>query len=160
MSDGPALIVPETGFKKLDSDLATAGAAAAILAASTGEGTLAAGHEQLKAAQIDAAASMYGLTIEGDLVAVYTLRQVHLAMEVTSLAVAPEHRRRGYGKRALADALRRAGRLPLVAETGDDALGFYKRCGFKPVGRRKLPNGVVRYRLGAHAPRPDQPPTR
>ena len=98
--------------------------------------------------------AIYGLTVDNQLVAVYTLRRVDLAMEITTLAVTQGHRRRGYGRRALADALRRAGRLPLIAETDEDALGFYKACGFKVIGRRKLPNGVIRYRLGAHGPRP------
>ncbi len=153
------MIVPATGFKELRPDQATEATAAAILTAATGEGTIAAGHERMEAAQSDPDTTVYGLTVDEKLVAVYALKRVHLAMEITDLAVAPDHQRRGYGRRALADALRRAGRLPLVAETDEDALGFYKACGFKPVGRRKLPNGVVRYRLGAHGPRPDQRPT-
>lgn len=156
MSDAPQVIMPEAGFRELAADPATADAAAAILAAASFEGTLAAGHERLEAAQSDPDTSVYGLIVDAGLVAVYTLRRVHLAMEITSLAVAPDHQRRGYGRRALADALRRVGRLPLVVETDEDALGFFKARGFKPVGRRKLPNGVVRYRLGAHGPRPDR----
>src|ERR1700752_4186404 len=49
---------------------------------------------------------------------------------INSIAVAPERRNRGLAK-ALIDALaerRRADRV--VAETDDDAVGFYRRCEF------------------------------
>lgn len=148
------MIVPEAGFKELTSDPTTDDAAAAVLAAATFAGTVEAGRERLEAARADPDTSIYGLTADGELVAVYTLRRVHLAMEITHLAVAAKHRRHGYGRRALADALRRAGSRPLVAETDEDALNFYKACGFKVIGRRRSPEGITRYRLGAHAPRP------
>jgi hypothetical protein len=45
----------------------------------------------------------------------------------------------------------------LVVETDDGAVEFYKRCGFKMVGKRKSPHGVIRYRLGWHAPMPKAP---
>jgi hypothetical protein len=54
------------------------------------------------------------------------------------------------GQRAIDEA--RSGRRPLVAETDEEGLGFYKACGFKMVGRRKHPSGAVRYRIGWHAP--------
>lgn len=154
MSDAPSLIMPSAGFKEFHPDPVTDDDAAMVLAAATGAGTPEAGRERLEAAQSDPDTAFYGLTVEGDLVAVYTLRRLHLAMEITLLAVGAEHRGRGYGRRALTDALRRAGRLPLVTETDDDALGFYKACGFRVIGRRKSPEGVVRYWLGAHGPQP------
>ena len=49
---------------------------------------------------------------------------------VRSIAVAPACRGRGLG-RTLLDALaERAGVKRVVAETDDDAVGFYRRCGF------------------------------
>ena len=49
---------------------------------------------------------------------------------VRSIAVAPAWRNRGVG-RTLIDALaERAGAKRVVAETDDDAVGFYRRCGF------------------------------
>jgi ribosomal protein S18 acetylase RimI-like enzyme len=159
VSDDSSLIVPETGFKELAPDPARDEAAATVLAAATFEGTLEAGRERLAALRADPDTSIYGLIIRGELVAVYGLRRVHLSMEVTSLAVAPDHRRRGYGRRALADALRRSGSRPLVAETDDDALDFYRTCGFKVIGRRRSPHGIIRYRLGAHGPRPGREAT-
>jgi GNAT superfamily N-acetyltransferase len=49
---------------------------------------------------------------------------------IRSIAVAPAWRNRGLG-RTLIDALaERAGAKRVVAETDDDAVGFYRRCGF------------------------------
>jgi len=129
-------------------------AATAILAACTAEGTAEAGRAALAAARTDPKTMLYGLVDGGELVAVYGLRKSGLSLEVTLLAVAEGRRRRGFGRACLQDALRRAGKRPLVAEMDDDALGFYRAVGFKLVGRRRHPSGTVRYRLGWHAPRP------
>ena len=126
--------------------------AAAILAACTFEGTVDAGRVLLNAARDDADGEVYGLTVKDDLVAAFVLKKIPLALEVTALAVAPEHRRQGYGRVCLSDALRRAGRRPLVVETDEAGLPFYKACGFKLVGRRTGPGGTPRFRLGRHAP--------
>jgi ribosomal protein S18 acetylase RimI-like enzyme len=49
---------------------------------------------------------------------------------IRSIAVAPARRRRGLG-RSLIDALvERTGATRVVAETDDEAVGFYGRCGF------------------------------
>ena len=49
---------------------------------------------------------------------------------IRSIAVAPAWQNRGFG-RTLIDALaERAGATQVVAETDDDAVGFYRRCGF------------------------------
>lgn len=126
--------------------------AAAILAASTIAGTTEAGLIVLQRARSDEASAIFGVTVGDDVVAVYITRKIPLSIEVTALAVAVGHRGRGYGRACMTDALRGAGKFPLVVETDDDALGFYKTCGFKLVGRRISPEGRVRYRLGWHAP--------
>jgi ribosomal protein S18 acetylase RimI-like enzyme len=49
---------------------------------------------------------------------------------INSIAVAPDRRNRGLAS-ALIDALaERMGAERVVAETDDDAVGFYRRCGF------------------------------
>jgi ribosomal protein S18 acetylase RimI-like enzyme len=96
--------------------------------------------------------AVYGGFVERELVSAYLLKRDGMANEVALIAVAPEHRKRGIGRIMLQDALRRSGKRPLVAETDDNSLGFYKACGFKLVGRRKHPSGTVRYRVGWHAP--------
>jgi ribosomal protein S18 acetylase RimI-like enzyme len=132
-------------------------AAAAILAACTAEGTIERGRAVIAEARSDPNAEPYGLTAGGELAAVYVLCKVRLMNEIASLAVAEGHRRQGHGRACLYDALLRSGRRPLVVETDDEALGFYRACGFKLVGKRKRPDGGVRYRLGWHAPLPKPP---
>ena len=124
--------------------------AAVILAAATGAGTIDAGRSAL--VEVRGGGEVYGLVVGGELVAVYGTRQDGMAVEVAYLAIAEGQRRRGYGRACLQDALRRAGRQPLVEETDEARLGFYKACGFKLVGKRRQPDGGVRYRLGWHAP--------
>jgi ribosomal protein S18 acetylase RimI-like enzyme len=128
--------------------------AAAILAAATGAGTVERGRAVLAEARNDPNAAVYGLTVGDELAAVYVLRKVSLMNEIACLAVAEGHRRQGHGRACLHDALLRSGRRPLVVETDEAGLGFYKACGFKLVGKRKRPDGGVRYRLGWHAPLP------
>ena len=148
----PGSLTPALGGAVRALDPSRDAAAAAILAGCTFEGTDEAGRALLAAARADADSEVYGLSVDDELVAVIILKKIPLSMEVTALAVAPAHRRRGHGRACLSAALRRAGRRPLVVETDDAGLPFYKACGFKLVGRRKGPGGMPRYRLGWHAP--------
>ncbi len=126
--------------------------AAAILAACTLDGTPEAGRAVLADARCDPERDIYGLAVGDTLVAVCVTRKAPLSVEITHLAVAGARRRQGYGRACLQDALRRAGKRPLVVETDEAGLGFYRACGFKLVGRRRHPSGAARYRLGWHAP--------
>ena len=49
---------------------------------------------------------------------------------IRSIAVAPRWRDRGLGRMLLDAIAERLGADRLVAETDDDAVGFYRRCGF------------------------------
>ncbi len=149
--DGMPLSLGAGGIRPLDP--AHEAQAAAILAAATGEGTPERRREEIAAARDDPDADVYELVVDGEPVAVYILRRSGLSMEVISLAVAESQRRKGYGRACLVDALRRAGRRPLVVETDDEGLSFYQAVGFKLVGKRRHPSGTMRYRLGWHAPR-------
>ena len=124
--------------------------AASILAPCTPDGNAA----TLAALRADPDTALYGAFAGDDLVALYALRTPGLTVELTLLVVAPAHRRRGHGRACLDDALRRAGKRPLVAETDAATLPFYTAAGFKLVGKRRHPSGALRYRLGWHAPRP------
>jgi ribosomal protein S18 acetylase RimI-like enzyme len=130
-----------------------------ILAAATFEGTAEAGRSAVAAARIDPNALLFGVFEDGTLVGVYLLRKAPMMNEIPLLAIAPEYRRRGFGRMCLHDALFRSGRRPLVVETDEAALAFYKAVGFKLVGKRKGLDGSPRYRLGWHAPipHPEQP---
>lgn len=66
--------------------------------------------------------------------------------EVCAIGVAPSDRRRGTG-RMLLDALGSTPRIDLVvAETDDDAVEFYRACGFVVESLGERYPGVVRYR--------------
>ena len=93
------------------------------------------------------------MTLGEELVAVKVPRKEGLIVELTHLAVAENHRRKGYGRACIMDLLRRLGKRPLVVETDEETMGFYQASGFKLVGRRRRPDGTFRYRLGLHAPR-------
>jgi GNAT superfamily N-acetyltransferase len=133
--------------------------AAAILAACAGDGSREQGSVMVHAARTDPASSLFGVFADGRLVGVYVMRRATMSNEIALLAITPEHRRRGYGRMCLHDALLRSGRRPLVVEADDAMLPFYKAVGFKLVGKRKGPDGAPRYRLGWHAPmpHPEQP---
>lgn len=126
--------------------------AAVILAPATGVGTIEAATEAIAGLRDIEKSGLYGAYVDRDLVAVYGLQRDGMANVIAFIAVRSDHQRRGIGRACLQDALRRSGKRPLVAETDDDGLGFYKACGFKLVGRRVHPSGRVRYRLGWHAP--------
>ena len=128
--------------------------AATILAPCTSMGTAEAGQAALRDLRQEDGATLYALIDGGALVAAYALRKNGLALEIAWLVVAPDQRRRGFGRTCLHDALRRAGKRPLVAEADDDSLPFYRGVGFKLVGKRRAPNGSTRFRLSWHSPRP------
>jgi GNAT superfamily N-acetyltransferase len=93
-----------------------------------------------------------GLDVGGELLGVSATRRTGMTFELTLLVVAPAARRQGHGKELLIEALVRAGRRPTVTEAGIDDLPFYQATRFKPVSRRKQPDGTFRYRLGWHPP--------
>ena len=105
----------------------------------------------------DEHAEINGVTLNDQLIMVIVTRRVHLMNEVVALAVIPGFRGHGIGELALADAIRRAGKRPLVAEAPESMRPYFLKRGFKMVGKRKGPDGEFRYRLGAHAPRQKPP---
>jgi ribosomal protein S18 acetylase RimI-like enzyme len=149
---GMIFVDPDSGFEARPWPADRDPEAATILADATGEGTADAGQAAIDAARAGGENRVFAGLLNGDLVGVYTLKRDGMANEVAHIAVARDHRRRGIGRALLQDALRRSGRRPLVAETDEEGLGFYKACGFKMVGRRKQPDGAFRYRIGWHAP--------
>jgi GNAT superfamily N-acetyltransferase len=151
-SDTLIFIDPESGFEIRPWPEARDAEAAAILADATGAGTADAAQERIAAARAEAPDRVFGGLLDGTLVGAYTLQRDGMANIVGIIGVEKGHRRRGIGRTLLLDALRRSGRRPLVAETDEETLGFYKACGFKMVGRRKQPSGTFRYRVGWHAP--------
>ena len=120
--------------------------AAAILAACPQFGsndTALAAIDDLRGA---ASGGVYAWMAGDDLIAVYGLRKVGMTYSLEWLAVGPA--RPGPRDR----------RSPMTVQADDALVGWYQRVGFKIVGRKPLPGGGYRYRLGWYAPRrPDEP---
>lgn len=158
LNNAPYFSDPDTGFELRPLSPSDDASAARILAEATGEGTPEAAQIRIDQARSAGDDRVVGGWLNDNLIGAYTLERDGMANEVRLIAVAPDHRKQGFGKVMLYDALRRSGRRPLTAETDDESLGFYKACGFKMVGRRKHPSGVFRYRVGWHAPKPGSKP--
>lgn len=126
--------------------------AAVILAPATGAGTAESATAVIETLLAEDKAALYGGFVRHELVAAYGIRRDGMSNEIPIVAVREDHRRRGIGRALLQDALRRSGKRPLVVETDDEGLPFYKACGFKLFGKRPHPSGRMRYRLGWHAP--------
>lgn len=152
-NSAPYFIDPDTGFELRPLPAEDDATAITVLAEATGENTAEAAQIVIDRARESGDDRVIGGWLNDQLIGAYTIERDGMANQVTLIAVAPDFRRKGFGKTMLLDALRRSGRRPLIAETDDDALQFYKKCGFKMVGRRKHPSGVFRYRVGWHAPR-------
>ena len=150
--DSLVFVDPESGLEIRPWSAARDDEAAGILADATGAGTSEAAQAKITEARAGGENRVFGALIGGQLVGAYTLQRDGMANAIGVLGVAKDHRRRGIGRALLQDALRRSGRRPLVAETDEEGLPFYKACGFKMVGRRKQPDGAFRYRIGWHAP--------
>ncbi len=147
-------LTPPIGTAIRPLDLGLDAIAAEILAPATEVGTIEAAASLIATSRSDENAAIYGMTADDRVIAVYLTRRIPLSVEVTAIAVAPDSRGKGHGRACLQDALRRAGKLPLVVETPENSVGFFKRCGFKIVSRRLPPDGQPRFKLGWHAPRP------
>jgi GNAT superfamily N-acetyltransferase len=128
--------------------------AAEILSRCPASGSQAAAEAALANARGEEGTQVLGVFVEGDLAGAYILRRVTMSNEISLLAIAPAFERQGLGKMCLYDALFRSGKRPLVVEADESNVAFFKRCGFKMVGKRKQPDGTFRYRLGWHAPIP------
>ncbi len=107
----------------------------------------------LAALRDDADGEISGWIDDGELVAVYGLRQAGLSYHLCWLAAAPAWRNQRYGRSALVDALRLCGRKPMTVEADEALQGWFASIGFRTVGRQPLPGGGFRYRMGWYAPR-------
>jgi 8-oxo-dGTP pyrophosphatase MutT (NUDIX family) len=97
----------------------------------------------------------YAIDVDGTLSGFAVAEMKPGELEILSIAAAPEARGKGIG-RALIRALReRFPGLDLVAETDDEAVGFYMRCGFLARSLGEKYPGIVRYRCRLRAERPE-----
>jgi ribosomal protein S18 acetylase RimI-like enzyme len=134
------------------------GAAAALLAACPILGSEKAAAAAISTLRAEPEGEVYGWQEDDMLIAVYGLRRAGLSYELPWLAVAPDRRGQRFGRSALVEALRRCGRKPLTVQADEALKGWFEQVGFRIVGRRRLPDGGYRYRLGWYAPRrPGEP---
>jgi len=85
--------------------------------------------KRAQAYQADAAQQVYGWIENSAVLGVCGFLPHEGEVEITGIAVAAHARKRGIG-RAMITALREMQGLPMEAETDDDAVGFYLKCGF------------------------------
>ncbi len=81
--------------------------------------------------------AVYRMDADGELVGAATMQWRGDPCEIMELAVAPERRGQGYGRKLIAwlmDEARRRGKRRMLVGTSNAALGnicFYQRCGFR-----------------------------
>lgn len=81
-------------------------------------------------------------TGNGETIGFSLVRSAADEAELLLIAVAPEHHRRGIGRRLLDDFLGRSrndgiARVHLEVREGNPAVAMYRSAGFSPVGRRR-----------------------
>ena len=114
-----------------------------IMAYSQYEHSLERAAKQAQAYSKNPAQQFYGWMEDGTVLGACGFLVHEDKLEITSIAVAEAARGRGIGN-AMVDALReRTPALPIDAETDDDAIGFYRKCGFSATAIQKY--GVRRW---------------
>ena len=120
--------------------------AVALLARASGQGS---DEAALRAAYGDGRVRLLGWVERGAVVALvgYEPAETREAVTIRAVATNPCCERSGLGRRLLSAVQDETRARRLVAETDDDAVGFYAACGFSvtPLGE-KYP-GVRRYRV-------------
>ena len=73
-------------------------------------------------------------------------------IEITSIATTGSSERQGVGRALVSDLLSRHRGMSVVAETDDDAVGFYRALGFAVTSLGEKYPGVRRYRCAYEMP--------
>ncbi len=75
------------------------------------------------------------------------LKRSGAAAEIIGIAVSDDTRRKGIGKKLIQNVIESEGTERIKAQTDDDSIGFYRKCGFSEEKKRiDYPDGsVVRY---------------
>ncbi len=120
---------------------------AKLLAASVGNATAEALDTLIQSCVREGFPSMWLASCDGAPVGVLRLdSQNRGRCTITHIATSPKWRGQGIGRKLIEFARDNFGFEQIEAETDDDALEFYKACGFavEPLGENKY--GVQRYR--------------
>ncbi len=104
--------------------------------------TLPWSEEQCRAAFTQKAFAAFGLFCGEDLVGYISIYHTGDELEILNLAVRPQIRRLGHGKRILRTTLRMARKMDIhrvlleVRRSNKAAISLYEGCGFQHVGQR------------------------
>lgn len=88
----------------------------------------------------------YGAWQGEEAVGLVVLRNDPRETEILSIAVAPQARGTGAGRALVEHTRTTLACRSILAETDDDAVGFYRACGFQVESLGEKYPGVVRYR--------------
>jgi 8-oxo-dGTP pyrophosphatase MutT (NUDIX family) len=107
-----------------------------VLAASVFDNSPAGMAEKITRYRSHESWQFYGWVENGEICGVcgFAVHTDHV--EILNIAVAENRRRKGVGGKMIA-ALQSAYNLPIEAETDDDAVDFYRKCGFETTAVRK-----------------------
>ena len=120
--------------------------AVALLARASGQG---ADEAALRAAYDGGGVRLLGWEERGAVVALvgYDVGEAREAVTIRAVATSPSYERSGLGRRLLSAVQDETQARRLVAETDDDAVGFYAACGFSAIPLGEKYPGVRRYRV-------------
>lgn len=79
---------------------------------------------------------LYGYQVDGELLGVCGLEEHESRVEIYHIAARESARKEGVGS-AMIIALQKKYGKPIEAETDDDAVGFYRKCGFETTAIQK-----------------------
>lgn len=77
---------------------------------------------------------MYACKTGGIYVGIVVFRMENNTAEILDIAVKPEYRKHGIGRSLIDFIFTQFPIYTITAETDDEAVGFYKRCGFDVIG--------------------------
>jgi len=122
--------------------------AVALLARASGQGS---DEAALRAAYGGGRVRLLGWVERGAVVALvgYDVGGTRETVNIRAIATSPSCERRGLGRRLLRAVQDETLARRLVAETDDDAVGFYAACGFSIIPLGEVYPGVRRYRASS-----------
>lgn len=78
--------------------------------------------------------NVYACKIDGVYAGIVVFKTENDTAEILNIAVKPEYRKNGIGRSLIDFIFNQFSVDTITAETDDEAVGFYKRCGFDVIG--------------------------
>jgi len=113
-----------------------------MLAASMFDNSLEAVEKRLGKFNQNDSWNLYGWEENGEMVGICGFEVHSNKVTILNIAVAETARGQGVGRKMVV-ALRQKFQMPIYAETDDDAVGFYRKCGFEVTETQR--HGVRRW---------------